>query len=750
MLLKLPERWKIENRENYLYVSMQTKEDLLPKYEIFIKEDFEFIIRVYAWGLPKEHQIYINNMRSLENITLSQLIQSITKLNLCKGMDNDQFSNEIIKQVIPKTFCPITDNPFLSSKQTIYKRSTDCYLLINTDSTCNACISTSKNVTSKNKKAIKRKAQTILEPAKSKAPISLTSPARILLKMQNQRTEIKSLKADNEYLRKELEKSSVPVSPNLHEDLNHIIKENTEQMTPFMKLFWEEQQKYITTSRSAVRYHPMIIRYCLALSAKSPQAYEDLRHNPKTGTGILVLPSRRRLREYKNYIRPERGFNPHIINELNVKTSKFSDSEKYVVLLFDEVKIQENLVWDKHTGELIGYVDLGDADTNYATLDKVDELATHILVFMIRSIVNPFKFTLANFSTTGATSSQIFPIFWEAVGICELQCNLKVLATTCDGASPNRKFFRMHLGFSDEVNDTDVVYKTKNLFAPGRYIFFISDPPHLIKTARNCLSNSGAGRATRFMWNNGFYILWNHIYEVFLDDRNNHLHLLEKLSYEHMKLSSYSVMSVKLAAQVLSSTVSTVLQNHAPPYAHGTAVFCSMMDKFFDIMNIRNKTETTTKSKPFLKPFDSVNDDRFDWLKNTFLPYFENWLQSIENRPGEYTANAKSNMFISWQTHEGIKITCNSVIELVKYLLNHGVKYVLTERFCQDPLENYFGRQRSLGARNQNMDVRNFGYNDNTIRNQKVFRPIASGNSVDNVALMDISDEPVPCRKRRK
>ena len=123
MLLKLPERWKIENRENYLYVSMQTKEDLLPKYEIFIKEDFEFIIRVYAWGLPKEHQIYINNMRSLENITLSQLIQSITKLNLCKGMDNDQFSNEIIKQVIPKTFCPITDNPFLSSKQTIYKRS---------------------------------------------------------------------------------------------------------------------------------------------------------------------------------------------------------------------------------------------------------------------------------------------------------------------------------------------------------------------------------------------------------------------------------------------------------------------------------------------------------------------------------------------------------------------------------------------------------------------------------------------------
>jgi len=53
------------------------------------------------------------------------------------------------------------------------------------------------------------------------------------------------------------------------------------------------------------------------------------------------------------------------------------------------VKVQENLVWDKHTGELIGYVDLGDPAVNYATFEKVDSIATHILVFMLRSIVNP-------------------------------------------------------------------------------------------------------------------------------------------------------------------------------------------------------------------------------------------------------------------------------------------------------------------------------------------------------------------------
>ena len=41
-----------------------------------------------------------------------------------------------------------------------------------------------------------------------------------------------------------------------------------------MKLFWEEQTKY--NSMNSVRYHPMIIRFALSLSMKSPAAYEEL------------------------------------------------------------------------------------------------------------------------------------------------------------------------------------------------------------------------------------------------------------------------------------------------------------------------------------------------------------------------------------------------------------------------------------------------------------------------------------------
>ena len=52
------------------------------------------------------------------------------------------------------------------------------------------------------------------------------------------------------------------------------------------------------------------------------------------------------------------------------------------------MKIQDDLAWDRHTGELIGFVDLGDPNLNYATLKDTNELATHVLVFLVRSIVN--------------------------------------------------------------------------------------------------------------------------------------------------------------------------------------------------------------------------------------------------------------------------------------------------------------------------------------------------------------------------
>ena len=106
-------------------------------------------------------------------------------------------------------------------------------------------------------------------------------------------------------------------------------------------------------------------------------------------------------------------------------------------------------------------------------------------------------------------------------------------------------------------------------------------------------------------------------------------------------------------------------------------------------------------------------------------------------------------MFISSQTYERLKITFNSVIEATQFLLQNQVKYVLTERFSQDPLENYFGGQRSLGLRKDNPSIAHSGYNDNAITNQKNFHPITNGNAADCV-MVALTDEPLSWRKKSK
>ncbi len=89
---------------------------------------------------------------------------------------------------------------------------------------------------------------------------------------------------------------------------------------------------------------------------------------------------------------------------------------------------------------------------------------------------------------------QLFPIVWNAIRLVETT-GLKVIAVIADGASPNRRFFRMH-----RTGANGLVYKAKNIYAADeRFIYFVSDPPHLLKTIRNCWSHSFGPSSTREM-----------------------------------------------------------------------------------------------------------------------------------------------------------------------------------------------------------------------------------------------------------
>jgi hypothetical protein len=752
-LLNLPQGWNLSVTSSLVTVTFMDSTHMVPKFEIFVTEDLSFITRVFLWRLPAEHPIFRDNFQSFQNITLSNFISSLISFNICPGItieDSSSIEQGFIHHVIPKIFSPSNIESSFPLFQTKFIRAESCHLLVSSEPlSCSSCLSLFKKETF----TLKRKFSNLMEPSKLNAPIKATAPEKVKLTLQSYRIENKTLKSEIAKMKSLIDSNNVPVDKELNNDMQTIMSNaNQDNVAPFMKFFWEEQQKYLQTNKNGIRYHPAVIRYCLSLASKSPSAYDDLRYDDKTKTGFLMLPSRRRLRDYKNYIRPERGFNPGVIKELADMVKDFSDQEKYCTILIDEMKVQEDLVWDKHTGDLIGYIDLGDKELNCAALQNSDVIASHILVFLLRSAVNPIKFAFANFATKNVTSLQLFPLFWKAVGILEDRCDLKVVAVVSDGASANRTFYRMHKKMSGTViAGTDcVAYKTKNIHADDdRYICFLCDQPHVMKTSRNNLSHSAFGDSPRLLWNDGYYLVWEHISKLMHDDMNCGLQLCPKITINHINLTPYSRMNVRLATQVLSESVSTALLQFGDPNAKATAEYCSFLDKFFDCMNVRNSAEHILKRKPFLAPYRSVTDERFDWLKNTFLPYFAKWKESIQNRPGEFTPTDQARMFISWQTYESIQITTYSTIDLVKFLLTNGVSYVFTERFCQDAVENYFGRHRQAGRRNDNPNVQQFGYQDNAFRINKTYRPIKSGNSRDTSDSFSISTEPLPCRPRK-
>ena len=96
-----------------------------------------------------------------------------------------------------------------------------------------------------------------------------------------------------------------------------------------------------------------------------------------------------------------------------------------------------------------------------------------------------------------------------------------------------------------------------------------------------------------------------------------------------------------------------------------------------------------------------------------------------------------------------------SFVEVTTLLLAvPGVRYVLSEKFTQDPLESFFGKQRYKGGRNDNPSVKEFVDNTVSLRVQgsAALEPLR-GNSSSRKRRADsvhLDDNPLPKRSRSR
>lgn len=75
-------------------------------------------------------------------------------------------------------------------------------------------------------------------------------------------------------------------------------------------------------TRTAVRWHPLFVRWCLNLSRVSPKAYEIIRES------VMQLPTRRTLNDYTHWVSAEPGFH-NDMDEMLMKEYRVEELEDW-------------------------------------------------------------------------------------------------------------------------------------------------------------------------------------------------------------------------------------------------------------------------------------------------------------------------------------------------------------------------------------------------------------------------------------
>ena len=278
-------------------------------------------------------------------------------------------------------------------------------------------------------------------------------------RMKNLHEEVRSKERQIQYLRKKIDnvimEEGVKVDSNMHSDLLKIMNKHDPLRedasdTKFKEFFWEQQLKAASLRDSrSMRWHPAMIRWCLYLHHRSSGCYSTLRNS-----GVIRLPSERTLKDYKHFTPSICGFSLSTDLQLldHIKQQKPHQLSKYVNIVIDEMYIKEGLVYDKSTGTLIGYEDLGEVNNVLMEAEHKFHnpsnsfqrpLAKRMLVIMVRGLFNSLKFPYAQFPASSTKGAQLFPLVRQCIFNLS-RLGLNVISITCDGASDNRRMFSLH------------------------------------------------------------------------------------------------------------------------------------------------------------------------------------------------------------------------------------------------------------------------------------------------------------------
>ena len=561
---------------------------------LIISKDGNLKLYIHGELLPNDHDIYskivnVDFYTRTNREIIDEIIHIIGVLRLfevCTGVTKLKYQGLWKKM----QGCVIDNNLFKETRFQQACRSNLCKRIVpQSRRECSSCLNLAKKFARKLQSVSNipiSPSGRIITPNKHKPFSALTTPEK---KARSERymKNIRNLKKQNERLREKvrnlIEEQGVDIDEEVDDYLEDALidPENEPKIvsaSDFHKIFLQQQMEARKKKgRTGHRWHPLMIRFALHLKMVCTNTgYRSLR-------GFLELPSERRLFDYSHVYEVREGCHNDIIQDVGKEVASMKHGyQKYHSLFFDEIYISQNLVARKSDGKVVGYSHLDEVTEEILRLENSvqaaaegvpegpvkPEVAKTILAYMVKGTASKVKNVVAAYSISALTKEDIFTYTWEVVERLETS-GIKIVTIVCDGSPINRGFIDMN---TPRTTDSNVVFDTVNPYDPSRAIFFISDVPHLLKTIRNCFSNSGM-KKSRKLYKNGQYIVWNTIIKLFNLKSKQIIKKLHKLDAAAVFLNRFTCQKTIYAFIVISDSVASVLEQLKWPGTSETCIF---------------------------------------------------------------------------------------------------------------------------------------------------------------------------------
>ena len=348
---------------------------------------------------------------------------------------------------------------------------------------------------------------------------------------------------------------------------------------------WDNAAKKKKSGKRSVRYCPIMIRFASYLKNKAGNAaYSFI-------SEVFTLPAIRTLNEYDTLDgNAEDVFLHEMVKDVEETFNSWEiEGEEKIhlwrrtgILKFDEMSIKEKIVYNRHTNEIIGFVEGGlDEDVLQSEFDALatsgeDEnndgdtlpsIAKHILVFILRlwdSKGNSLKICVARYSVSSSNGEDLKRKISEVIWALPAR-GFIVNQVASDGATENVSAMNQLASITakEAFPDADIPKSLENIGVAFKHpvyttvmIYIGGEMPHWIKKFVNAMESSSSPKSKRDMKYKGASINLKMIETVWGATRTNINQLRsDKLTKQHFAKNAHSQMRVHLAVQLVSQSL---------------------------------------------------------------------------------------------------------------------------------------------------------------------------------------------------